>query len=1153
MKLKTFVNVALIVFVLAVMGQVLWIGLHWSGDTLTQKVALIWSAVLIGLTLVTAFSVILLRKRIWIHDTGTEQWEQLTRVAKNQFNQALGRSCVIDKSPITVPWYLFIANEKSECSTAMVEMGYVVFGDPLLHDGLSITTWTSPTAIAYRIEISAGSDTPFDLIEYVLKLLYRNRPSLAVNAAFVECELAGLMQTDSVENSTVSVINRIFNVAVFEFGIDLPVHILLVGLEHFLDLSRSAILTQKIGDSEIFGGFLPLEGDSVEARIDALFEDMIRALNDARLPALQKQLAPEFCASLLNGPTQLALVQIRLRDRAVALTQPLPPRRHPLDLHSVVFVGASVTMPAVDPLSQVIGQRYFGEPPIDTYAEVAPSGVTRGNARLVAQAYHREGFRVKPNTRQKVQIGLRRLIWSLSLAGVVAAFGALLFDNFRAYSQVNDSLKVAFTAYYDEIGKVGTDSDKLLDRVRLLQPLRTGLEDYQVVANTWHRRLLPNGSLEDTFQKMYDQELLEGFQATLVRYIDEETLAFGMLENGVMLIRAASVSLQFHSNQKTYSKQLAEYFQKGLEANGETSELQTSFLDTLQDLFTLNQPPTIPEKTVKLVAETLSEFDTAELLYKSLMLRPAYSDMINLEQRLGPHAGEVFSVTSKDPKNPKSDEQMYSMPRAYTQDGFNAFFKDGEIPELGRMIHNYEEIIGLLDEAEINAIKRKVAQAYTTDYINHWSDFIDALGLREIDDWADAEAMMKVLISPAENPLTRLTQTFQGNLDIPVWQPAAAVTTTDSGVASEPNARISAASKANIEAAAAFKIRRAFRPYLEAAERNADDKNEYDVFLQYAADVHRWLVEAAGAANGMGPYLFEQFKAPNQASTLAIFNAFVLRSDIELIRKFGRNLATKLDAQAMRFIYEYIDRQWMQQILVPHGRTLKSSFPFASGSDMSLIEFADLFAPEGKLLNFELTYLTPFQAPNGSYRPRVTFLASGSAEPLVQARQAFIRFNQISEAMFVDGKPYLAFKIRTGYLEPSLSKLTISSGITLHQYKHGPVFWAEQTWPAAGIQNSDLQLQIFQRSRAVLNDSYAGPWSWFRLSRSRDVILKPDLGLAEATFAVTDGIAKLQFDAQQRHNPFAPGFFSKFDLPISLFKNEHNPVLVGSSSLVENQ
>ena len=112
----------------------------------------------------------------------------------------------------------------------MVEMGYVVFGDPLLHDGLSITTWTSPTAIAYRIEISAGSDTPFDLIEYVLKLLYRNHPSLAVNAAFVECELAGLMQTDSVENSTVSVINRIFNVAVFEFGIDLPVHILLVGL-----------------------------------------------------------------------------------------------------------------------------------------------------------------------------------------------------------------------------------------------------------------------------------------------------------------------------------------------------------------------------------------------------------------------------------------------------------------------------------------------------------------------------------------------------------------------------------------------------------------------------------------------------------------------------------------------------------------------------------------------------------------------------------------------------------------------------------------------------------------------------------------------------------------------------------------------------------
>ena len=1151
MKLKTFVNIALIVFVLAVMGQVIWIGLHWLGDTLTQKAALIWSAVLIGLTLVTAFSVILLRNRIWIHDTGAAQWEQLIRVARDQFDQARGRSRMIDKSPNVVPWYLFIANEKSECSTTMVEMGYVVFGDLLQHDGLSITTWISPTAIAYRIEISAGSDTPFDLIGYVLKLLYRNRPSLAVNAAFVECELAGLMQTGSVENSTATVINRILNVAVFEFGIDMPVHILLVGLEHFLDLSRSAILTQKIGNSEIFGGFLPLEGDSVEARIDALFEDLIRALNDARLPALQKQLAPEFCASLLNGPIQLALVQIRLRDRAVALTQPLPPRRHPLDLHSVVFVGASMTMPAVDPLSQVIGQRYFGEPPIDAYAEVAPSSVTRGNARLVAQAYHREGFRVKPNMRQKVQTGFRRLIWSLSLVGVVVAFGALLLDNFRAYRQVNNSLSVAFNAYYDEIGTVGTASDQLVRRVSLLHPLRAGLEGYQVVSNTWRRRLLPNGSLEDTFQKMYDQELLEGFQATLARYIDEETRAFDMLGDGVKLIRAASVELQFHSNQKTYSKQLTSYFQKSLEAQGEiSSEFQTNFLGMLQDLFTLNQPSAISKKTLTVVAKTLSKYDTANLIYKSLMLRPTYSDKINLEERLGPHAGEVFSVTSREQK---SDDQIYSIPRAYTQDGFNAFFKDGEIPELGGIIHNYEEIIGLLDEAEINVIARKVAQAYTYDYINHWSLFIDALGLREVDDWADAQAMMKVLISPAENPLTRLTQTLQANLDIPVWLPAGAVTTTDSAVVPEPNARIPAAPKANIEAAAAFKIRSAFRPYLEAAERNADDKNEYDVFLQYAADVHRWTVEAAGAATGIGPYLFEQFKAPNQASTLAIFNAFVLRSDIELIRKFGRNLATKLDAQAMRFIYEYIDRQWKQQILTPHGTTLKSSFPFASGSDISLIEFADLFAPEGKLLNFEATYLAPFQAPNGTYRPRLTFLASGSAEPLVQARQAFIQFNQISEAMFVDGKPYLTFNIRTGYLERSLSKLTISSGITLHQYRHGPVFWAEQTWPAAGIQNSDLQLRLFQRSRAVLNDSYTGPWSWFRLSRSGDVILKPDLGLAEATFAVTDGTAKLQFDAQQRHNPFAPGFFSKFDLPKSLFVNEHNPVLVDSSSPVENQ
>jgi type VI protein secretion system component VasK len=128
----------------------------------------------------------------------------------------------------------------------------------------------------------------------------------------------------------------------------------------------------------------------------------------------------------------------------------------------------------------------------------------------------------------------------------------------------------------------------------------------------------------------------------------------------------------------------------------------------------------------------------------------------------------------------------------------------------------------------------------------------------------------------------------------------------------------------------------------------------------------------------------------------------------------------------------------------------------------------------------------------------------------------------------------------------------ISSGVTLHQYSHGPVFWAEQTWPAAGIQDSDLQLRLFQRSRTVVNDSYTGPWSWFRLARSGDTILNPSLGLAEATFAGNDSIAKLQFETELRHNPFAPGFFSSFVLPTSLFVKDRQPVSNPGNSTVEN-
>lgn len=1137
MRQGAWIKYALAGFASLVVIQLTFFALRFLSGALFGLPYLIWLGAVLLVSLVVGIVVLIFRKRIWERDAVAEELRGLRTAATKQFLQARVRARIIDRNPMAVPWYLFLAMEKEDRSTVMAELGYVAFGDPLEHKGVVFTTWTSPTAVAYRIEVAPGTDLSFDLLNVVLRLIFKNRPSLAINAAFIEYELAGLMQTAVTETGNVSTINRILNVACYQFGVDVPVHVTLVGLEHLPDVARAALLTDHLDSGVIFGGFLSPDEPDLPSRVDRLFQELIQSLNASQFTALQKQLAPDFCASLLNAPFQLTLIQAQLRDRMTGLAQPLPPRREPLNLQSLVFVGARAGMPAVDPLSQVTGQRFFSAAPVTAGREVVPNSVTTENAGLLATAYHRESFVAEPNRRFAYQASLNAILVSLVLFGITGFFGLVIWDNYRAYSAVNERLNGAFGEFYENAAKITTDGDYLVERVLLLQPIRVGLDDYEALDAQFYRRMLPNWSMKNIYKRLYDEELTNGLQASLVSFLEKETFAFNALGDGVELIRLASFEAQLHDDQTGYEGALIDYFTEGLAQQGEVSGVFQKQLDeTLQDLFALNQPPKSRNESLRtVVAKTLSGLDTAELLYASLMRRSAYAERVDLRQLVGPRFFEVFV--------PIEDPQGYLVPRGYTRAGFDSLFEDGGMPELSEILNSYEQVIGDLDNATENAILRRVAQTYTADYIARWSAFLSALKLREAEGWGDAQVLMQALTDSSENPIDRLVSALSDNTDIKVLLETVAAATpvaaTEEAAATTGQTTMPqlAPASSSAEAATAFNIRAAFRPYLDALLSDGEQKSQFDLFLSYARNVNLWLREAASAPNGAGQFLFERFKNAESANPLAVLNAFVVRSELDIIRNFGGSIATTLDDSAMQFVYEFIDGQWQRQIVGPHGASLMLTFPFDAFSDVDfpLTEFGDLFAPGGKLAMFDTTYLSRFKTENGLLLPQSTFLLTGNADLTQEAKLAFTRFEQITEAMFSEDKPYLDFSVRTGFMSNNLSQLTVSSGVTLHQFQHGPVFWDKQTWPVAGIQDSDLTLRFSARSRAVFNETYKGPWSWFRLVQDGSPSLNPSLGLAEASFAGDAGNVSLQFDAAVRSNPFGPGFFSEITIPESLF------------------
>jgi type VI secretion system protein ImpL len=1134
------IKITLLFFLLAMLLQIGWLGLSLRLGTPFGLGHIVWVCIVLGVSLVVGIITLIFRKKIWVVDHVTRKLRELEQAAKKQFRQAKSRADKINRRKESVPWHLFLAMQKESRSTLMPELGYVSFGDPVKYKGLVFSTWTSPTAIAYRVEIASGEELSFDLLDIVLRLLFKNRPNMAVNAGYVEYELADLMQSAAIEVGNITTTNRVLNVVADTLGLDIPIHVSLVGLEQMPDLARAVMLTGQISEDKIFGGFLSSNETKLEERIDSLFDEMIQVLNADQLSALQKQISPEYCAALLNAPFQLSLIQAQLKLRMTTLVQPRPPSQKPLNLQSIAFAGGRTKMAAVDPLSQVSGTRFFRSAPLTSTLDASMDSVTIETAGLLASAYHREGFIVKPNHRQNAQRTLNATLWSLILLGIVGLFGFLVWDNYKSYSAINDRLEVSFESYFAEVTKFTTDSDFLVKRILSLQTMRKELENYKDLNAIARRYYLPNWSMEYMYRDFYNKELTNGLQATLISFLEKETFAYNGLRDGVQLVRLASLEAKLYSDQATHSDELIAYYEEQLIAEGEVSSVfQSQLKETLKDLFELNEPPSVRNKKLRTVInKTLSSLNSDELLYRTLMRRSENAELVDLRQLIGPRFFEVFV--------PMNDAGSYLVPRAYTRAGFDQFFEGGKIKHLSSMMNNFADVIGTLDSATENAIIRGISQRYNADYISTWNSFLSSLRLRNAKDWSDAQILMKSLTNTSENPVDRLTSTILKNTDIKIFLTINETTTAvEAGAVPKAAADVTprlAPAASSLAASTAHNIRSAFQPYLVALHADVDQKSQFDLFLTYARDVNHWLGEAAKAPNGAGKYLFEKFQNNESTNPLAVLNAFVIRTELDIIHDFGRSITNTLDENAMEFVYDYIDGQWQDQILQPHGASLSQTFPFAqfSHSDLPLDEFTDLFGPKGRLKIFEKTYLSSFKSRSGVYMPRNTFLSTGRTNVSEEAKTIFKRFNQISEVMFVDGKPHLDFDLRTSFMAAGLSKLMLTSGITLLQYSHGPVLWTKQKWPVAGIKDSNLNLRIFNRSRALINETYEGPWSWFRLVEDGTASLNSSLGVAETRFSNKTGSVTLQLKATVRFNPFGPGFFSDVALPQSLF-NRYTP------------
>lgn len=1108
------------------LGAGLFAVLTWFG-----VLAPIWTkalfAVLIVLSLLVIGAVMIWRHKIWVPTPEAEEKRALLAQLGNLHRgfQTRARSLSGRSEPATRAVFVTPLRHSDNGPCSLIEMGYTAFGERLEFGGMRLSTWGSQTGVAYRFELGPNATLSLEALGHLLHLIRKDHPPLPLNSLHVELDLARLGE-DAESARQRRLANQIANQAVSILKVDLPLHVLLAGLENAPDLVRAASLTGAISEETMLGGFVDADAEDQDAAISEIFTQMAKCFDAARLVALKKQLAPQFCNALVAAPLQLDLLGMQLRPTLREVTAAMPPRAQALRLQSIIFLGTAPTERIVDPLAQISAQRFFGLPAVLASTGNKPeSAVTKQHAASVAATLHMEAFSTRPNAIEMWRSRLRSMAVSLFLIGFVALWALTAYRDYRVFTPINADMSALFDRYFDAVSALAPGADDLVSRVLLLGDLRAGLARYDNVSfgGLWGNL---SRSQANIFQARYEAELVGGFQMALQDHIEKDLFAFNALADGVSLFALALTEVQFHTDQSANADVLTRYFLSELAEQGEISvTFRSAFEATLGDLFTLNRPNALDRNSElnRVVARTLSGLDTAEMMYRTMLREPELARRVDLRAFAGPRFGEVFELTGP--------AQSYLIPNAFTSDGFGRVFLHGALTRMEASIRNYELLIGYMNPAQTNLLLQRVVELYTAEYIASWSRFLESLRIRDAQTLFEAQLLMTALGDSYENPLKLLVNSLQSNTVLAQIPPTGA-----SGADAEamPAVPVMEASGAR----AATKIAQSFRSYLAPVERDETLRTEFDILIGHARNVAQWIEAATTAASETGKFLFDEYADGTKVTPIAKLHQFAITSDINLIREFGTGLAVVLDRAAIALVTDYINDAWRNDIILPYGDLIASSFPFdpESSLDLSLETFSALFEPaQGQIRRFRETYLGRFEGPVGGFQQAATFLPFRTVEISPDTAVALAHSELIGRTMFREGQPALAFRLRVGQMDPGLSRLVVTSGVTLHGYSHGPVVWSDQLWPLAGLADSRIRLRIFNRSRLALVQEVDGPWSWFRLAQAGTRSVNNSLNLAQSRFGTDAMNASLQFNTTGAGKPFDPSFFTNLTLPEAIF------------------
>lgn len=1057
-----------------------------------------------------------------------------------------------NKALYELPWYIIVGPPGSGKTTALVNSGLDFplaeqFGKGALQ-GVGGTRncdwWFTNDAVLID---TAGRYTTQDSHKVIdssawegfLDLLKRNRRRRPINGAIVAISLHDLLlQTEEERVLHAKTIRTRLDELMSKLEIRFPVYLLFTKSDLVSGFSEFFEDLGKEEREQVWGISLPnAPKPSQSPDFEYMHNELgalARRLYDRVLWRMHQERDVKRCAAIQGFPQQMenlnAIVESFVNQAFIQNRFQLQPY-----LRGIYFSSGTQDGTPIDRLMTSVAANFgFAR---DTAQLSSQQGKSFFISRLLREVIFTESELVGSNARYEKMIRWSQRAAYIALAGITVLIMLVWGGSVTRNKMYISEVAAHINEFKEEEKRLSPWSTDIRTVLPPLAALASASNVYNQDDHPWLSGMglydsrvdkEANRAYETKLKALFLPKLLDTLE-TVLRQGDPQGDLYNTFRTYIMFNKLE------HMDKAIVKEWFETYWDRVFHGEGtRREELKTHLAALLQyDLLS----STLNTQVVEQTRAALLRVPVSQRVYSRLKSHSRYNERVDMLNFYGESVRSAFRMDERT-------RAALSIPVLYTIQGYKNMDFSVNSPVIADVIN--ERWILTDDESkkvdfvgqDLHEISAQVKDLYLAEYTKVWSDVYSALNIASYGNLREVNDVLTAFVDPVYSPLLSILQVGKTNTQL--TPPLLDNIADKMGDGKSGQAANYLAAK--VEGTIVDKRFNDLHLLLNESSRGpAPVTGTIQRLEQLKA-----FVQEITLAPDPGKKSFEIAKARYQAGAANPITALraYAASTPEPVQRWLTALSDETWRVILQSAHQYVNAEWRAQVYSPYVQALAGRYPLnrSSNDELAMLDFSAFFKPQGTFDTFFKEYMEPFIETRGAWGNRAVdnYSLGFSSSAIAQAQRAAsirtIFFRQNPET------PSISLELRPYSMNKDDARFTLDMGEQRLTYNHGPKFWRAVTW--TGDSDARRIRIIFEDlNDSSFDQSYTGPWAWFRLMDDSDIKQTSQSNVYLITFSVggnrndnTSSARKITYEgkATSIHNPFRNELLSSFRCPESI-------------------